>query len=115
MAKKFASHADVEEKTISFDKLSDHAYAYTAEGDPNTGIVVRNGALLEVGASLGIVVHFQPRSVDSVRARGELAGQRGLAALPRPKQRRDRRSAQCGLDPAQGAESDEVWHALTIP
>jgi hypothetical protein len=34
--KKFASHADLEEKQVSFDKLSDHAYAYTAEGDPNT-------------------------------------------------------------------------------
>ncbi len=41
MEKKFASHADVEEKQISFDKLSDNAYAYTAEGDPNTGIVDR--------------------------------------------------------------------------
>ena len=32
--KQFASHADVVEKKVSFDKLSDHAYAYTAEGDP---------------------------------------------------------------------------------
>ena len=38
--KTFASQADLVEKTVSFDKLSDHAYAYTAEGDPNTGIVV---------------------------------------------------------------------------
>ena len=35
--KKFASQADLEEKKVSFDRLSDHAYAYTAEGDPNTG------------------------------------------------------------------------------
>ena len=35
--KKFASQADLEAKKVSFDKLSDHAYAYTAEGDPNTG------------------------------------------------------------------------------
>ena len=41
--KKFASQADLEEKTISFDKLSDHAYAYTAEGDPNTGIIIEIG------------------------------------------------------------------------
>ena len=41
MSKAFASQADVQEKTISFDRLSDHAYAYTAEGDPNTGIVTR--------------------------------------------------------------------------
>ncbi|MBS0300544.1 MAG: MBL fold metallo-hydrolase, partial [Proteobacteria bacterium] len=31
--KKFASQADLEEKKISWDKLSSNAYAYTAEGD----------------------------------------------------------------------------------
>ena len=44
--KKFASQADLEEKKISFDKLSDNAYAYTAEGDPNTGIIVGDDAVL---------------------------------------------------------------------
>ena len=48
MTKKFASHADVEEKKVSFDKLSDHAYAYTAEGDPNTGIVVGDDAVMVI-------------------------------------------------------------------
>ena len=46
--KRFASHADVEEKTVSFDKLSDHAYAYTAQGDPNTGIVVGDDAVMVI-------------------------------------------------------------------
>ena len=46
--KKFASHADVEEKKVSFDKLSDHAYAYTAEGDPNTGIVIGDDAVMVI-------------------------------------------------------------------
>src|SRR5260221_4975289 len=46
--KTFASHADLEEKTISFDKLSDHAYAYTAEGDPNTGIIVGDDAVMVI-------------------------------------------------------------------
>ncbi len=46
--KKFASHADVEEKRISFDQLSEHAYAYTAEGDPNTGIVVGDDAVMVI-------------------------------------------------------------------
>jgi glyoxylase-like metal-dependent hydrolase (beta-lactamase superfamily II) len=46
--KKFASHADLEEKQISFDRLSDHAYAYTAEGDPNTGIVIGDEAVMVV-------------------------------------------------------------------
>jgi glyoxylase-like metal-dependent hydrolase (beta-lactamase superfamily II) len=46
--KKFASQADLEEKRISFDRLSDHAYAYTAEGDPNTGIVVGDDAVMVI-------------------------------------------------------------------
>jgi len=46
--KKFASQADLEEKKVSFDKLSDRAYAYTAEGDPNTGIVIGDDAVLVV-------------------------------------------------------------------
>lgn len=46
--KKFASQADIKEKQISFDKLSEHAYAYTAEGDPNTGIVVGDDAVMVV-------------------------------------------------------------------
>ncbi len=44
--KKFASQADLEAKKISFTKLSDHAYAYTAEGDPNTGIIIGDDAVL---------------------------------------------------------------------
>ena len=46
MSKAFASQADMEEKKVSFDQLSEHAYAYTAEGDPNTGIVVGDNAVL---------------------------------------------------------------------
>jgi glyoxylase-like metal-dependent hydrolase (beta-lactamase superfamily II) len=48
MEKHFASQADLEEKRISFDRLSDHAYAYTAEGDPNTGIVVGDDAVIVI-------------------------------------------------------------------
>ena len=44
--KKFASQADLEVKQVSFTKLSDHAYAYTAEGDPNTGIIIGDDAVL---------------------------------------------------------------------
>jgi glyoxylase-like metal-dependent hydrolase (beta-lactamase superfamily II) len=46
--KTFASQADLEEKRISFDRLSEHAYAYTAEGDPNTGIVVGDAAVMVI-------------------------------------------------------------------
>src|SRR3954447_10947728 len=44
--KVFASQADVEEKQVSFTQLSEHAWAYTAEGDPNTGIVIGDDAVL---------------------------------------------------------------------
>ena len=46
--KTFASAADLDEKKVSFDKLSDHAYAYTAEGDPNTGIVIGDDAVMVI-------------------------------------------------------------------
>ena len=46
--KNFASQADLEEKKVSFDRLSDHAYAYTAEGDPNTGVIVGDDAVMVI-------------------------------------------------------------------
>ena len=44
--KTFASHADTEEKKVTFEQLSEHAWAYTAEGDPNTGIIIGDDAVL---------------------------------------------------------------------
>jgi glyoxylase-like metal-dependent hydrolase (beta-lactamase superfamily II) len=46
MTKTFASAADLEEKQVSFTQLSEHAWAYTAEGDPNTGIIIGDDAVL---------------------------------------------------------------------
>jgi glyoxylase-like metal-dependent hydrolase (beta-lactamase superfamily II) len=46
--KVFASQADLEEKKVSFTRLSENAYAYTAEGDPNTGIFVGDEAVMVV-------------------------------------------------------------------
>ena len=44
--KAFASQADLAEKKVTFEQLSEHAWAYTAEGDPNTGIVIGDDAVL---------------------------------------------------------------------
>jgi len=44
--KAFASQADLEEKKVTFAQLSEHAWAYTAEGDPNTGIIIGDDAVL---------------------------------------------------------------------
>ncbi|KON81484.1 MBL fold metallo-hydrolase [Azoarcus sp. PA01] len=49
--KVFASQADLEEKRISFEQLSEHAWAYTAEGDPNTGIVVGDDGVMIIDAT----------------------------------------------------------------
>ena len=46
--KKFASQADLEVKKVTFDKLSDNAYAYTAEGDPNTGIIIGDDCVMVI-------------------------------------------------------------------
>lgn len=47
-AKAFASQADLADKQVSFTQLSEHAWAYTAEGDPNTGVVIGDDAVLVV-------------------------------------------------------------------
>ena len=51
MSKNFASTADVEEKIISFSQLSKHAWAFTAEGDPNTGIIIGDDAVMVIDAT----------------------------------------------------------------
>ncbi|MBR9879967.1 MAG: MBL fold metallo-hydrolase [Gammaproteobacteria bacterium] len=48
MTKKFASHADTEEKQVSFVKLAEGLYAYTAEGDPNTGVVIGDDSVMVI-------------------------------------------------------------------
>jgi glyoxylase-like metal-dependent hydrolase (beta-lactamase superfamily II) len=49
MAKAFASAADVEEKTATLEELVPGlAYAYTAEGDPNAGVVIGEEGVLVI-------------------------------------------------------------------
>ncbi|HYW91352.1 MAG TPA: MBL fold metallo-hydrolase [Gammaproteobacteria bacterium] len=50
MAKKFASQGDLEPKEITFSELGDGLYAYTAEGDPNTGVIVGDEDVMVVDA-----------------------------------------------------------------
>ncbi len=46
----FASTNDTSEKTISFSKLGEGLYAYTAEGDPNTGVIVGDDCCMVIDA-----------------------------------------------------------------
>ncbi len=47
-AKAFASQADLADKPVTFSQLSAHAWAYTAEGDPNTGVVLGDDAVMVI-------------------------------------------------------------------
>ena len=46
----FASTTDLADKTISFDELAPGLFGYTAEGDPNSGVVIGDSGVLVVDA-----------------------------------------------------------------
>ena len=46
----FASTEDIAEKKVSFDQIGPGLYAFTAEGDPNSGIVVGDDAVMVIDA-----------------------------------------------------------------
>jgi glyoxylase-like metal-dependent hydrolase (beta-lactamase superfamily II) len=50
MTKAFASRGDLAPKTVSFTRLADNAYAYTAEGDPNTGVIIGDDSVMVLDA-----------------------------------------------------------------
>ena len=50
MARTFASTGDMAEKTISFTEIGRDIYAFTAEGDPNTGVVIGDDCVMVVDA-----------------------------------------------------------------
>ena len=50
MAKAFASQGDLTEKKITFDEIGDGLYAFTAEGDPNSGVIIGDDSVMIVEA-----------------------------------------------------------------
>ncbi len=46
----FASTTDLQDKTISFSELAPGVFGYTAEGDPNSGVVIGDEGVLVVDA-----------------------------------------------------------------
>ncbi|WP_026380708.1 MBL fold metallo-hydrolase [Afifella pfennigii] len=50
MSASFASTSDVAEKTISFEEIGPGCFAFTAEGDPNSGVIVGDDAVMVVDA-----------------------------------------------------------------
>ena len=49
-SKGFASTADLGDKKVSFDQLGPGLYAYTAEGDPNSGIIIGDDSVMVIDA-----------------------------------------------------------------
>ena len=50
MAKAFASAGDMAEKEISFTEVGDGLWAFTAEGDPNSGVIIGEDSVMVVEA-----------------------------------------------------------------
>ncbi|MEO3479496.1 MBL fold metallo-hydrolase [Phaeobacter sp. CAU 1743] len=50
MAKAFASQGDMTEKKISFTEVGEGLYAFTAEGDPNSGVIIGDDSVMIVEA-----------------------------------------------------------------
>ncbi len=50
MSQDFASVGDTGEKKVSFKEIGRGCYAFTAEGDPNTGVIVGDDAVMVVDA-----------------------------------------------------------------
>ncbi|MFV0292704.1 MAG: MBL fold metallo-hydrolase [Paracoccus sp. (in: a-proteobacteria)] len=50
MSKQFASAGDMTEKKISFTEIGKGLWAFTAEGDPNTGVIIGDDSVMIVEA-----------------------------------------------------------------
>jgi len=50
MAKQFASEGDMAEKKISFTEIGRDLWAFTAEGDPNTGVIIGDDSVMIIDA-----------------------------------------------------------------
>jgi glyoxylase-like metal-dependent hydrolase (beta-lactamase superfamily II) len=50
MAKAFASQGDLAEKKITFNEIGEGLYAFTAEGDPNSGVILGDDSVMVVEA-----------------------------------------------------------------
>jgi len=48
VSKQFASKADLAAKEVTFTRLSENAWAYTTEGDPNSGVIVGENACMVI-------------------------------------------------------------------
>jgi glyoxylase-like metal-dependent hydrolase (beta-lactamase superfamily II) len=66
MAKAFASQSDLAEKKISFTEIGRDLYAFTAEGDPNSGVIIGDDAVMVVEAQA--TPRLAQKVIDCIRS-----------------------------------------------
>ena len=66
MSKSFASTGDLADKTVSFTEIGRGLYAYTAEGDPNTGVIIGDDSVMIVDAQATPVM--AQRVIEKIRS-----------------------------------------------
>ena len=65
MTKAFASQGDLADKVISFSEIGDGIYAFTAEGDPNSGVIIGDDSVMIIEAQA--TPRLAQKVIDHVR------------------------------------------------
>ena len=66
MANAFASQGDMSEKKITFNEIGDGLYAFTAEGDPNSGVIIGDTSVMVVEAQA--TPRLAQKVIDCIRS-----------------------------------------------
>ena len=66
MTKAFASQDDMSDKKISFTEVGDGLYAFTAEGDPNSGVIIGDDSVMIIEAQA--TPRLAQKVIDCVRS-----------------------------------------------
>ena len=66
MTKAFASQSDLGEKQTSFVEIGDGIYAFTAEGDPNSGVIIGDDSVMVIEAQA--TPRLARKVVDCIRS-----------------------------------------------
>lgn len=66
MAKSFASKGDLEEKETRFSEIGDGVYAFTASGDPNSGVIIGDESVMIIEAQA--TPKLARKVIDAVRS-----------------------------------------------
>ena len=66
MAKAFASQNDLDDKDVSFTEIGEGIYAFTAQGDPNSGVIIGEDSVMVVEAQA--TPRLAAKVIDCIRS-----------------------------------------------